>query len=1068
MSFLDRFLISPMTTLLIVTVIFSSNPEVQKAQGQDTKNPLKPPAQHQTSQKLQFNRDIRPILSDRCFHCHGPDSATRAAGLRLDQRDEAVRAKAIHLDQLDQSELLARISSDDPDLVMPPPSLKKPLSATQKATLKQWVLEGAEYQPHWSFIPIPKTISTPAETQSRFREKQPIDQFVEARLAEVGWQPSPPASRLTWLRRVTLDLTGLPPSTAEIEQFLSLADSPETRRALVDRLLTTPAYAERMTNDWLDLARYADTFGYQADREMHVWPWRDWVIRAFSENLSYRDFLTWQVAGDLLPEATQEQKLATAFNRLHRQTNEGGSVEEEFRIEYVSDRVRTIGTAALGLTMECCRCHDHKYDPISQKEFYALSAFFANIDEHGLYSHFTETAPTPALPLYADGQQAQHEKLLQEIDQAATALKDIESRLLAQREQSQVNTKEELTPLQPVEPVAQFDFEGISPGGTNRLVDSRKTASGQDRGHAIEFSGDDEYKLKEVGNFARTSPFSLSLWLKPTEHKPRMVVAHCSQAAEDSAFRGYALTLDEGRPTFALIHFWPGNAIRVQAPNVLPLGQWSHVAVTYDGSSKASGVQIYFDGQPLSLVVERDKLTRDIRHRSEWGDSAAGSLSLSLGARFRDIGFSQGQLDDLKVFEVELSQAEVAQFAESTAETVSLTKNSSRPLHWLRAQPEWKEAFSKLASAREAEDNFITRIKQIMVMEELPGMRPTHLLKRGEYLQPAEVVQPDVPQAIGSLRAEWPRNRLGLANWLVDDANPLTARVAVNRLWQMAFGRGLVATPEDYGSQGALPSHPELLDWLARDFMDHGWDLQHTLRQIVLSDAYARSATPVDIAYYSADPENRLLARGPRFRLSSEMLRDQALAVSGLLITKVGGPSVYPYQPAGLWEEAGTGKSYPKAGGEHLYRRSMYTFWRRILPPPSMSTFDAPSRESCIAKRERTSTPLQALVLMNDPQFIEAARVYAENLSLAHAAPADQVKVAYTALLTREPGSRELELLLAFYEQQVVTYQSQPETTAELLKIGEKPVSGKVSPAQHAALTQVILLLFSHDDAVSR
>ncbi|MBA4030420.1 MAG: hypothetical protein C0478_05950 [Planctomyces sp.] len=1021
--------------------------------------------------KLQFNSDVRPILSDRCFHCHGPDSATRAAELRLDQREAAVGAKAINLGNLSQSEILARITSDDPELVMPPPALKKPLTAIQKATLKTWIEQGAEYQPHWSFIPVPKSVAVPSvAVRKEAAPQHPIDIFIDAKLREAGWQASPTAPREAWLRRVTFDLTGLPPTAQELQDFLAQPETPELRRALVDRLFQTPAYAERMTNDWLDLARYADTFGYQADRDMHMWPWRDWVLRAFARNMSYKDFLTWQVAGDLLPpasrpEAAQDQRLATAFNRLHRQTNEGGSVEEEFRVEYVSDRVRTIGTAALGLTMECCRCHDHKYDPISQKEFYALSAFFANVDEHGLYSHFTETAPTPTLLLFADGQQAQHEALLASVREAEANLVAVESQL---RSSATPTPPGNSTPLTLPAPIGQFDFEGVNPGGTNKLAEGHAPDGYKDPGQAIEFSGDDEYKLKDVGNFARTSPFSISMWLRPAEHKGRMVVAHCSQAAEDSAFRGYALTLDEGRPTFSLVHFWPGNAIRVQAADVLPLEKWSHLTVTYDGSSRAAGVQVYLDGRPLSLAVHRDRLTRDIRHRGEWGDSAAGGLSLSLGARFRDIGFSKGRIDDLSVYNLALSAAEVAQLAALSPEAATTATAGRPPLHWLRPQPAWQAAAEKLAAARVAEDDFITKIRQIMVMDELAVRRPTHLLKRGEYLQPAEEVLPDVPQAVALFRAEWPRNRLGLSQWLVDDSNPLTARVAVNRLWQITFGRGLVATPEDYGSQGALPTHPELLDWLARDFMDHGWDIQHTLRQIVLSEAYARSATPADAAYYQADPENRLMARGPKFRLPAEMLRDQALATSGLLVAKVGGPSVYPYQPAGLWEEAGTGKSYPKAGGEHLYRRSMYTFWRRIMPPPTMSTFDAPSRESCVAKRERTSTPLQALVLLNDPQFVEAAKVYAEKLILAHPSPQARIQEAFTTLLTRSPSAKELELLESLLSQQTTDYQSHPAAAAELLKVGEKPPTGHAPPEQHAALTQTILLLFSHDDCVSR
>ncbi len=1007
------------------------------------------------AEKIEFNRDIRPILAENCFRCHGPDRNARKADLRLDRREEAVKAGAIVPGDVEKSKLVQRILAGDAEKLMPPPEAKKSLQPEQKELLRRWIAAGAEYQPHWSFLPVPRNVAVPTPVGPGGWSRNPIDAFVTDKLQGQHFEPADEAPREKWLRRVSFDLTGLPPTLDEIDAFVT-DRSPEAYEGVIDRLLASPAFGEKMANDWLDVARYADTFGYQADRDMHMWPWRDWVIRSFNRNQSYADFILQQTAGDMLEHASRDQCLATAFNRLHRQTNEGGSIEEEFRLEYVSDRVHTNATAFLGLTLECARCHDHKFDPISQKEYYQLSAFFNSIDEHGLYSHFTETAPTPALLLYEGDQETRHRDLLVRIRSAETALecarKEARERFAAWRKQTGPAKDA------PV-PKWSYNFDDAKPQGDIRVVDGK-------HGKALQFGGDDAFVCKGAGPFGRTTPFSISLWLKPAEDHARMVVFHRSRAAEDSAFRGYALVLENGRPVFSLIHFWPGNALRVQAESALPTGVWTHLVVTYDGSSKAAGAKIYINGVAAKLEVVRDKLTRDIFHRQEWGDYDAGSVELSLGARFRDVGFKGGTVDDFLVFDRELSPVEVPLLGDFRVEP----DEAALLAHYLLRHDETCQRLAaELQTLRAQENDLVSRVRQIMAMRELPERRPAYVLKRGVYTARGEQVWPDTPASILPLPPEYPRDRLGLARWLIDERNPLPSRVAVNRLWTNFFGRGIVATPEDFGFQGQPPSHPELLDWLARHFMDSGWDLKAMCRMIVLSSTYRQSSVPRDPRANTEDPENRFLARGPRYRLSAEQIRDNALAASGLLVRKMGGPSVMPYQPAGLWEESGTGKSYAQAKGEGLYRRSLYTFWRRISPPPSMMSFDATSREFCTARRERTATPLQALVLLNDPQFIEAARVLAEKLMKKHGESIEQrIQTAFRLLTSRAPTTREAEVLLRLYHEQHEHFEKAGDEAKAFLSTGESPRDIQLNQADHAALAVVVKALMNFDECVTK
>ena len=1016
------------------------------------------------AEPLAFNRDIRPILSDKCFACHGPDKAARKAELRLDRREIALESGAIVPGAPERSQLIERIESMSLEERMPPAKSHKELTREEKERLRRWIAEGAEYQPHWSFIPIPDRVPIPNPEDGQAWIRSPIDAFVLDRSRPEGLTPAEPAPREKWLRRVSFDLTGLPPTLDELDAFLA-DGTPEAFENAVDRLLASPAFGEKMANEWLDLARYADTFGYQSDRDMHVWPWRDWVIRAFNENLPYDQFILWQTAGDLLPNATRDQILATAFNRLHRQTNEGGSIEEEFRVAYVADRVTTNGSAFLGLTFECARCHDHKFDPLPQTDFYKFSAFFSNIDEHGLYSHFTETAPTPTRLLYEGDQETQHVQSLEEVRRLETSLAEERARAEARFIAWNASSPAIATP----QATASFTFDDSPAVGENSLVPGKS-------GQAIEFKGEEAFVLKGAGSFGRDTPFSLSLWIKPKKLASRVVLWHQSVAAEDAAFRGLSLVLDEGRVAFSLVHFWPGDALRVVSLAKIPVNEWTHLAVSYDGSSRAAGTKVYIQGALSPTETIRDGLTRDFRYRAEWGDSNSGGVEMALGARFRDVGFDSGAIDEAQVYDRALSAIEIALvggFAPSTSDT------DRREFYLANVDAEARMAQATLREARARENERITPVRQIMVMKEQPIRRVTRVLKRGAYDAPGEVVEPDVPSAIWPLPPEYPRDRLGLAKWMIDSRNPLTARVAANRFWQMLFGRGLTPTSEDFGAQGQPPSHPELLDWLARDFIERGWRVKEFLRSIVLSSTYRQSSVPRRPEDYVTDPDNRWLARGPRHRLAAEQIRDNALAVSGLLTRRLGGPSVKPYQPAGVWEEAGTGKTYQPSTGEDLYRRALYTFWRRTSPPPNMTTFDAVSREICVARRERTATPLQSLVLSNDPQFVEAARVLAEKLLLARrgtesspggpgAKPVDQTKIAFRWLTSRWPTEPEARILERMFERQRARFAGAPAEAEALLKVGEAPRDVTIDLADHAALSVVVGALFNHDECVTK
>ena len=987
-------------------------------------------------EKIDFNRDVRPVLSDRCFSCHGPDANKgREAGLRLDTFEGATAKlesgkRAIVPGDLEASAMVARMRHHDPEEIMPPPKLDRPLSDTERLILERWIEQGAEYQPHWAFVAPEKHPAPVVKDAAWCRDE--IDRFVLSKVEARQLAPNPEADRATLLRRVFLTLTGLPPSPEQTAAFLK-DGSPDAYEKQVDALLASPRYGERMAQDWLDLARFADTYGYQSDKPCFVWPWRDWVIKAFNENLPFDQFATWQIAGDLLPDATQEQRLATLFNRLHRQTEEGGSIEAEFRQEYVSDRVHTYGTAFLGLTMECSKCHDHKYDPISQREYFSMASMFGQIDECGLYPYsINTTAPEPSMPLMEPHHPA-------EVAKRRAALETAEkhhSTLPATRE-APFEAWLAATPNLAVSPaLSRYPLDAVEGNKAANLIPEAKPASisgGQlavvpgVTGQAVEFDGDTVLQLDGVAGITRHDPLSISLRIFCPDTKERAVILHSgpglySQAADAS---GFELLLEKGKLRWSCIHLWPGCAASIETAEPFPVGKWVLVTATYDGSSRASGLKMYFDGKPAATSLLRDHLDKPI---------VAGAFRL--GARPRDDrGFAQGRIDDLSVFRHPLTPAEVADLAGAPLDAVfqaakagdAAAKGLVREFYLTHVDPEMAASRAAVIAARKSlHDDYLDHIPRIMCMEETKYPKQFHVLTRGDYASPdlKQPVSPDVPASVMPFPADAPRNRLGLARWTTDPRNPLTSRVAVNRLWMMCFGNGIVPTQENFGLQGDAPTHPELLDTLSRDFTGSGWDVKKLLRRIVTSATFRQSSSN-SAEKLERDPKNLLLARGPTYRLSGEAIRDQALLAAGLLVEKTGGPSVKPWQPPGIWSEAGaSGGDYTPDKGEGLYRRSLYTYRKRTAPPPNLLTLDAGSREICQARRLATNTPLQPLVFLNDFSFFECARKIAKRVADAKPGdPAAQYGEAFQILTCRTPTDAEAKAMAELHAAQKAHYE---------------------------------------------
>ncbi|MEM6571574.1 MAG: DUF1553 domain-containing protein [Planctomycetota bacterium] len=916
---------------------------------------------------VDFAADVRPLLSDRCFTCHGPGVADPAGGLRLDLADEAVDPdgfSAIVPGDSDASELVRRLAHEDPERRMPPARSKLELTDEEKDLLRRWIDQGATYGEHWSFVRPER--SAPPDVRAEDWVRDDLDRFVLARLESLGIAPAPEADPATLLRRASLDLTGLPPTVDELRSFLA-DETPDRFERAVDRMLASTAHAEHMTALWLDVARYADTFGYQADVDMNVWPWRDWVIGAFERDLRYDEFLTQQLAGDLLPDATHDTRLATAFNRLHRMTNEGGSVEEEFRVESVADRVETMAGAFLGLTVGCARCHDHKFDPISQRDYFGLFAFFDGIDESGLYSHFTTSVPTPALDLPTEEQAAKLAEAQAKVDALEAQIGDEPA---------------------PLSTLFEADFTSIgTKGAVLRAIADPEIVEDEEDVPFVRLDGENGVAAHSVGEFRRGQPFEIELSIRVPRTFERAVVLHRSRAWTDAGSRGYQLLIEDGRLSFALVNFWPGDAIAIHAVEPVAVGRWIDVVMGYDGSSRVEGLSLTVDGERIATEVVRDELTRTIQ--SGMGEQ------LTIGSRFRDRGFPGGEVRSL-----------VVRGLSQTATGVHVD----------------------LQRARKNRDYLRQRIPQIMTMREAGPPVPervAYLLGRGLYSERLEPVEPATPASLPAFTDEAPASRLDLARWLTHPDHPLTARVHVDRLWRVAFGRGLVPSADDLGSQSRPPRHQELLDTLARDLIESGWDGRALLRRLVLSATYRQSSAASEESR-RMDPDGEHLSRALRTRHVAETIRDALLRAAGRLSRTTGGPPVLPYQPPGLWAETAS-KTYTPSEGEGLRRRSVYTFWRRTLPPPTMTLFDAPSREVCRVARPATTTPLQALALWNDPQFVDAAVALAR-VAIESAGADDAARVRYLveALASRDPSEAELEAMSALLQAQRGIYAQDP------------------------------------------
>ncbi|MBI4623990.1 MAG: DUF1553 domain-containing protein [Verrucomicrobia bacterium] len=1010
---------------------------------------------------ISFQRDIRPILSDTCFKCHGPDEGAREAKLRLDTREGALRERngfrAVVPGRPEDSELMFRITSSDPEERMPPVDKHpKALAPGQIALLRQWIVEGAKWEEHWSFT-APVSPRVPAVGVSAV-VRNPIDNFVLARLQQEELALAVEADKVTLLRRVSFDLTGLPPTVEELDAFIA-DTSPAAYDRVVTRLLDSPRYGERMAADWLDAARYADTNGYFGDATRQAWPWRDWVIDAFNRNMPFDQFTIEQLAGDLLAHPTLEQRIATGFNRNNMTNNESGAIDEEYRVEYVAERLETTGTVWLGMTIGCARCHDHKYDPISQREFYQLFAFFNNAPEKGLV---TQDDPPPVMDVATAEQRAELAKL-----QAGTRAAEEKFDLFAQalREPMAAWERSAASELEPLRGNLSLHvaFEPELPG----VVEKGNVTYGPGlRGQAAAFDGMQHLEAPADLPLNADQPWSIGVWLKPTGSL-NGVLGKIEPVGDR---RGFEIVWQKGRFQINLVHRWGVNAIEIVTREPVSSGDWQQLVVSYDGSGKAQGVRVYIDGIQVPLNIVLDTLTGPI----------GNAEPLRVGRRDSGLGF-YGQLDELRLLARAVGDEEAQAWFWSDrlpgALAVAPEKREPRPKQLLldyytsrHADAPARDAYRAVSVARTAEADFRAQLPKTLVMAELPAPRKAYVLNRGQYDQPGEEVSADVPASLLPLPADAPRNRLGLARWLTSPDHPLTARVQVNRMWKQCFGEGIVRTNNDFGSQGEPPTHPELLDWLAVQFMRSGWDTKNLLRLIVTSATYRQSSV-ASVALLERDPENRLLARGPRFRLPAEMIRDQALLASGLLVERIGGPSVKPYQPPGLWEAVSYNgdHAYQPDAGEGLWRRSLYTFWKRQAPPPGMLTFDSPTRETCAVSRPRTNTPMQALVLLNDETYVEAARALAAvTLANAGPGPGERLSFAFRRATSRAPDRRELQILERLHGQQTVRFEADPEAAKRLVQVGASRVGRERSPIELAVWTAVAQALINLDEAVMR
>lgn len=1006
------------------------------------------------TREIDFARDVRPILSEHCYACHGPDAQARQANLRLDQHDAAAARRdtgvAIEPGKPERSLLIARVTSTEPDMRMPPPSSKRALNAAEIDVLRRWIAAGAEYQPHWAFRPLAAPRSPPVRAIHWPRD--PLDLFVLAQLEHEQLVPQREANAVTLLRRAAFDLLGLPPSLEEADAYLA-DGGPDALERAIDRLLASPRFGEHFASSWLDAARFADTNGYFSDTTRQAWPWRDWAINSFNRNQPFDAFTIEQLAGDLLPQPSLDQRIATGFLRHHPVTNETGIIDEEYRVEYVADRLETTATVWLGLTLGCARCHDHKYDPFSQVEYYQLFSLFNQGPETGLVS---VDDPPPVIDASRPEQRAEVERL--------TSLRqDLERRYQTRLDQltSDVAAWETTAVVQPHLPADADGVHVTFESSTAVQEVGMQTREAGVVGHAGQFNAQQHLELPSATPLAADSPWTIGVWCKPTGSLNGIL----SKIENGDRRRGVELLWQKGRFQLHLIEAWGVQALELSTRQAWKDGDWHHFVVTYDGSRLARGVHVFVDGDPVELKVQRDAL-----HNSITNDEP-----LRIGRRDTGLGY-YGKLDELRILRRAARDAEVRDWywAErlqailtTAADQRTATQRSTLHDYFVRfrADDAMRALRDDVARAKRMEQQARASLPKALVMEDRAERRATHVLVRGQYDQRGVEVRAGLPASLASDSSATASSRLDLARWLVSSTNALVPRVAVNRFWQHCFGEGLARSTNDLGAQGEMPTHPELLDALAFDFRSH-WDRKALVRRLVTSATYRQdsSATPEQRA---RDPENRRLARGTRYRLSAEAIRDQALAAAGLLVERIGGPSVKPYQPAGLWEAVSyDGElTYEQDEGAGLWRRSLYTFRKRQSPPPNLLAFDGVTRETCAVQRPRTNTPLQALVLLNDPTFLEAGRALARQVLAESPANDDErLDTLFRQVLTRRPAGPELVALKELLRQQRAYFAANSAKAREFLATAEHGAD----VAEWSAWSVVAHSLLVLDEAITR
>jgi len=1038
---------------------------------------------------ISFNKDIRPILADACFHCHGPDPGTRKASLRLDTEAgffDPASGPTVIKGQPEKSPLYQRLISKDPDEIMPPPESHKELKPSEIALLKSWIAEGAPWQPHWSFITPTRPALPAVKTDAWVRN--PIDAFILASLESKQLSPAPEADPHTLIRRVALDLTGLPPTPEFLDRHLPktpgtpLSDAAYSQ--LVDELLQSPAYGEHRARYWLDAARYGDTHGLHFDNYREMWPYRDWVVSAFNRNLPFDQFTIEQLAGDLLPSPTTEQLIATGFQRCNITTNEGGTIDEENLALYAADRVQTLGWVYLGITTNCSQCHDHKFDPITQRDYYSLAAFFRNTTQ-GPKDGNNKDGKGPILVVPSEDDKPRWNALPAEIA-AATARRD-QRRTRANSDFDAWLATSTPEALDKQIPFKDLDVhvalnEGVGNtvtgtcGGPMTAKSTGQVSWTPDGklGPAPIMNLGGTFDLGPAGDFEKDQKFSYGAWIKAGRNGVSGGIL--ARMDEKGGYRGWDLFQSDRALSVHIVSTWAGDAIKVSTRNaVVTPGIWQHVFVTYNGSGKASGVKIYVDGADQKLNIDNDTLKP--------ASSIRTTTPLRVGQRSHVQVFADGAIQDVRVYSRQLSAAEILRIGEigplrgilaATASSRTPQQRDALYGHFLATiDPEYKslnkavrdlEAESKTIKARSA----ITHIQS----EKADSPAMANILMRGQYDQVGESVAAAAPAALHPLKPGTPGNRLGLAQWVTDSANPLTPRVTVNRFWQEVFGQGLVTTAEDFGIMGSAPSHPELLDWLAVELRESGWDTKKFFKLIVSSAAYRQAAvaTPDKL---EKDRSNALLSRGPRFRMDAEMIRDYALAASGTLSPKRGGPGTRPYQPENIWDVVGLPgadtRKYVQDTGENLYRRTLYNFWKRMAHSPNMDIFNAPSRETCSVRRDRTNTPLQALVTLNDTQFVEAARRLAQTLIQSHGSnPRTILQELSMRVLCRPLRPSELDIHSRSQADLLAHYQAQPSDANSLIAVGDSKPDSTVPPAELASWTMVCNQVMNLDEALNK